>query len=192
MQAIIITRNDILSETVTLDMLREICVKYLEMSNEAVDQTAAQKLNKPSKTMANLSYAKLRTIVDKKLHDSPDDIYGELYRTGQLELEFDCLPDLDIGNAGKNTKRERKSADGKTSAPRSKFSGTYTIVKRHDAKNDPAKDTALRQHIWTSATVEEYMSKADAKYVSATGRVISARDEINWAFKSGWIKPVAA
>lgn len=190
MQEVTITRTAITSEAFTLDMLREVAIKLLGKTEEWFTKMAEGKLSKPSKAFANLSYNKLRTTLDKLLTDSPAEEYGELYAKGELTWEFECLPDLDIGNAGKNNKRERKTAS--SDAPKTKRvkrTGAYTIVKRVDASNDPAKDAALRQHIWTSATVEEYFAKADAKYVSTTGRVVSAADELNWAFKNGWIKP---
>lgn len=192
MQAIIITRNDILSETVTLDMLREICTKYLDMSAEAVAKTAEQTLNKPSKLMATLSFAKLRTIVDKKLTDSPADELGELYASGKLELEFDCLPDLDIGNAGKNTKRERKAtADGAPKAPRTKLSGAYDVTKKAGNSEADEGKWEIWQHVWSCTSFEEYFAKAPAKAVTKTGRVVTASSEIQWAVKCGWITPTA-
>ena len=190
MQEVTITRSAITSEAFTLDMLREVAIKLLGKTEDWVKKMAEGTLSKPSKNFANLSYNKLRTTLDKLLTDSPAEEYGELYAKGELTWEFECLPDLDIGRAGANTKRERKAADGEKKPRAGGKTGGYTIVKRVDATNDPAKDAALRQHIWTSATVEEYLAKADAKYVSATNRVITARDEINWAFKNGWIKPV--
>lgn len=192
MQEITITRSAITSEAFTLDMLREISIKMLGKTEDWVTKMAEGKLSKPSKAYADLSYNKLRTTLDKLLTDSPADEYGELYAKGELTWEFECLPDLDIGRAGANTKRERKTSTGEKKPRAGGKAGAYVIVKRVNASNDPAKDAALRQHIWTSATVEEYMAKADPKYVSATGRVVTARDEINWAFKCGWIKSAEA
>ena len=189
MQEVTITKSAITSEHFTLDMLREVAIKMFGKTAEWVEQMASKPLSKPSKAYANLSYNKLRTTLDKLLTDSPADEYGEMYAKGELTWEFECLPDLDIGNAGKN--KRKASGERKASAPRSKRAGAYTIVKVVPASNDHAKDAALRQHIWTSATVEEYFAKADAKYVSATGRVVSATDELNWAFKNGWIKAAA-
>jgi len=193
MQEVTITRTALTSEAFTLDMLREVAIKLLGKTEDWVAKMAAGTLSKPSKNFANLSYNKLRTTLDKLLTDSPAEEYGELYAKGELTWEFECLPDLDIGNAGKNNKRERKTADGttKTSKPRTSLSGAYEVVKRVDAANDPSKDAALRQHIWTSTTFEDYFAKADAKYVSATGRVVTANDEIRWALKNGWIKVAA-
>lgn len=190
MQEVTITRAAITSEYFTLDMLREVATKMLGKSEEWITKMAEGTLSKPSKAYANLSYNKLRTTLDKLLTDSPAEEYGELYAKGELTWEFECLPDLDIGNAGKNSKRERKTADGTTKAskPRTTLTGEYEIVKRVNAANDAAKDAALRQHIWTSGTFEEYFSKADPKYVSATGRVVTANDEIRWAIKCGWIR----
>lgn len=192
MQEVTITREALMSEAFTLDMLTEIAAKLFNKSADWTEKMAAGTLSKPSKNHASLSHNKLRTTLDKLLTDSPAEEYGELYAKGELSWEFECLPDLDIGRAGANTKRERKTADAGDRKPRAGAkAGAYVIVKRVDAANDPAKDAALRQHIWASATVEEYLAKADAKYVSATGRVVTARDEINWAFKNGWIKVAA-
>lgn len=107
--------------------------------------------------------------------------YAEFCATTSTKAE----PEMDIGKAGANNKRKSGVRTGK-------HSGAYEIVKVVKATNDEAKEAALRQHIWTSATVEEYYKKADAKYVSKTGRVVTATDELNWAFKNGWIKPVQA
>lgn len=190
MQEVTVTKSAITSEAFTLDMLSEIAIKLFGKTAEWVEQMASKPLSKPSKAYANLSYNKLRTTLDKLLTDSPADEYGELYVKGELTVEFDCLPDLDIGNAGKN-KRKASTGERAPSKPRSKLNGAYVIVKRVPAANDPAKDAALRCHIWTSATVEEYFAKADAKYVTATGRVITPSMEIHWALKNGWIAMAA-
>jgi hypothetical protein len=144
----------------------------------------AEELTKGTKTMKALTCAKLRTVLATKLGNSSDDEYGELWRTGKLEVEFDHLPDLDIGKAGANTKRG--AGTGKTRA--SKRTGAYTVVKVVKAANDEGKETALRGHIWTCKTVEEYFAAADPKYVTKTGTVITASMELNWCIKQGWIK----
>ena len=105
MQPIIITKDSLFSEAVTCAMLREMASKLFSMSDEAIEKSASEPLTKGTKHMKELTCAKLRTILATKLANSLDDEYGQLWRNGELEVEFDHLPDLDINKAGANTKR---------------------------------------------------------------------------------------
>ena len=192
MQEVTITRAAITSEAFTLDMLREVAIKLLGKSEEWFTKMAEGTLSKPSKAYANLSYNKLRTTLDKLLTDSPAEEYGELYAKGELTWEFECLPDLDIGNAGKNNKRERKATDGATKTRASKLAGEYEVVKKAGNAETDAGKWEIWQHVWTCTSFEEFFAKAPAKAVTKTGRVVTASSEIQWAIKSGWIKPKAA
>lgn len=196
MQEVTITRAALTSEYFTLDMLSEVAIRMFAKSADWVKKMAEGTLSKPSKTYANLSYNKLRTTLDKLLTDSPADEYGELYAKGELTWEFECLPDLDIGNAGKNTKRERKTADGAPKAPRSKLSGAYKVVKKPASASVTGGDAGkweIWQHVWGCTSFEDFFAKAPKKALtSATNRVITPSMEINWALKCGWIEPVAA
>lgn len=194
MQIVTVTKAAIFSEAFTIAMLTEVGVRYLGMSDEAVAKTATATLAKPSKTMANVSYAKLRTVIATKLGNHPD--YNDTFNEGKLELEFDCLPDLDIGKAGANRRtRKASAADGTTpkrttgATPRT---GAYKVAKRAgSAEADPGK-WEIWQHVWTCTSFEEFFAKAPAKGVTKTGRVITASSEMSWAIKSGWIVPEAA
>lgn len=190
MQEVTITKSALFSAAFTRDMLLEVAVKLCGYSMEAAVKLADSKLAKPSKLMAGLEAAKLRTVLDQKLSQSPDEEYGELYRTEALTWEFECLPDLDIGNAGRNTKRNTGGATGAKRA--SKLSGAYEVVKKAgNAEADEGK-WAIWQYVWNCVSFEEYFAHAPAKSVTKTGRVISASSEIQWAVKSGWIKPISA
>ena len=198
MQEVTITRAAITSEYFTLDMLREVAIKLLGKTEDWVTKMAAGTLSKPSKNFASLSYNKLRTTLDKLLTDSPAEEYGELYNKGELTWEFECLPDLDIGNAGKNTKRERKTADGqpKASKPRTTLSGAYEVAKRPNSPSVTGGDAGkweIWEHVWACNTFEEFFAKAPKKtFTTATNRMITPSMEINWALKCGWIKKVEA
>lgn len=182
MQAIIVTKDSLFSEAVTCAMLREMAVKLFGMSESAVDQLMEEPLTKGTKTMKALACAKLRTILATKLANSSADEYGELWAKGELEVEFDHLPDLDISKAGANTKRTNGGG------AKSKLSGEYHVVKARDMSKDAGKQ-AIWEHVWACKSFEDFFAKSPAKSTtSATGRVISASSEIQWALKSGWIK----
>jgi len=191
MQAIIITKDTLFSESVTCAMLREMAVKLFSMSDEAVEKLMAEPLTKGTKHMKELTCAKLRTILATKLGNSADDEYGELWRKGELEVEFDHLPDLDISKAGANTKR-----GGATTTPRaSKLTGEYHITK-HTKQGGPTMGGdegmwLIWQHIWNCTTFEDYFAKAPAKGVKSGGKgsTISAASEMAYAVRSGFVKP---
>jgi hypothetical protein len=186
MQAIIVTKTAILTEAVTCAMLREMAVKLFAYSEEAVDKLMSQDLSKPSKLMAGLTCTKLRTVLMKKLDDSTDDEYGQLWRDGALEVEFDHLPDLDldIGKAGANTKK----AGG---AKRSKLAGVYHIGKKPTSASVLGGDAGkweIWEHIWNCTSFEEYFQKAPTKALTTkTNRLITPSMEMNWAVKCGWV-----
>ncbi len=193
MQEVTVTRAALTSEFFTLDMLSEVAMRMFAKGEDWVKKMAEGTLSKPSKAYASLSYNKLRTTLDKLLTDSPADEYGELYAKGELTWEFECLPDLDIGNAGKNTKRERKASTSDVpKTKRSKLSGAYTVAKKAGVADKDEGKWAIWQHVWSCTSFEEYFAKAPTKSVTATGRLITASSEINWAVKSGWIVPQSA
>lgn len=187
MQTRSVTQSALFSAAFTRDMLIELAVGCEFYTLEAATKLADATLSKPSKTMANLDCAKLRTVLDKKLHDAPEDQFGH-YKTGEMDFDFQCLPDLDIGRAGANTKRQ--TADKGDKAPRqpkSKLSGAYRTVKKAGNAEADAGKWEIWQHVWNCASFEEFFAAAPVKAVTKTGRVITASSEINWALKSGWI-----
>lgn len=198
MQIVKVTRDYIFSTACGKDVLLEIAVKYLGYTQEAAEKLATVQLSKGangkgarSNGVGDLPQNKLRTIVVQKLQDSTD--YGDTFKTNELQLEIDCLPDLDIGKAGAN-KAKRTTASG-TKGHSGPLTGAYVVANRNGSKctaeSDPDK-WQIWQHIWTCNTFEEYFSKAPKKGTTAKGRVITASSEMLWAVKSGWIKPVAA
>ena len=185
MQTILTTKASILSEAVTCAMLIELATKHLGYTPEAAQKMAEQKLNKGSKYMVQLTCAKLRTIIVQKLEDSEE--YGAPFKTNELMMEYDCLPDLDMGNAGANSRR----AGGGRKAATGELKGAYTVVKRGlkcTAESDPAK-FALWQLIFGGSSFEEVFKAAEPKYVTKTGRIITPTSEFRWALKQGWIVP---
>lgn len=188
MQIVLTTKTAILSASFTCAMLKELATTYLGYSQEAADKLAEQTLSKPSKDLAKLDCQKLRTVIVQKLEQSQD--YGDTFKTGELALEYACLADLDMGNAGKNS---RRSGAGRKS-PLGDLKGAYTVAKRGvkcTVESDPSK-FSLWEIIWNSASFEEVFAKADKKYVTCTGRIITPSSELRWAVKCGWIVPVAA
>lgn len=188
MQTILTTKSAIFSAAFTCDMLKEAATKYLGYSQEAADKLATQSVSKATKLLAALDCQKLRTVIVQKLEQSAD--FGDTFKTNELELEYDCLPDLDMDNAGKNSRR----AGGGRKADGGELKGAYTVVKRGlkcTAESDPAK-FALWEIIWNSANFEQVFVTADKKYVTHTGRIITPSSELRWALKCGWIAPVAA
>ena len=192
MQIVTVTKSSLFSEFFTLEMLAELAVKYLAMTTEAVEKLAAAKLAKPSKDLANLSYGKLRTVCATKLGNSPD--YGETFNAGQLQLDFECLPDLDMGKAGANTKRAastgKKTAAHVGAVPKT---GKYRIVRRPTSGSvngaHPGK-WEIWQHIWECTSFEEYFAKAPAKAVKSEKTIITACSQMRWALKMGWVEIV--
>ena len=188
MQIILTTKSAIFSDAFTCAMLTELAVTYLGYSAEAAAELATKSASKASKDLAKLDCQKLRTICVQKLEQSAD--YGDTFKSNELELEYTCLADLDMGNAGKNTRRSgggRKAATGD-------LTGAYTVAKRGlkcTAEQDPGK-FALWQIIWESVSFEQVFAFADKKYITKTGRIITPASELRWAVKSGWIVPVAA
>lgn len=193
MQIVKITHSAIMSEAVNFAMLSELAA-LVGMSVEQLNNAAKGVLAKSSKNVQQLSYGKLRTIITKKLHDSVD--FGATFAAGSLEVEFNCLPDIaepNINDAGKNkstSSGQRSRATGGKPA----LKGAYVVVKnglKCNKEQDPEK-YALWQFVWTCNTFEDFFAKAPAKAITKTGRIITASSEIQWAVKSGWIKPVAA
>ena len=195
MQIVTVTKSALFSEAFTFAMLTEVAVRYLGMSDEAVAKTATATLAKASKTVANVSYAKLRTVIATKLGNHPD--YNDTFNSGELQLEFDCLPDLDISKAGAN-KRTRKTAPAgeattkRAPAGRTPRTGAYKVAKRSGSMETDAGKWEIWQHVWSCSSFEEYFTKSPAKGVTKTGRVITAASEMGWAIKSGWIVPEVA
>lgn len=194
MQVKTVTSDFLFSNDCTLEMLTEIATHkdFCAMSQEAVTKLASQQLKngsqkKGSKSHASgdMPYAKLRTVIVQKLQDSP--AQGDVFKAGQMQFEFVCLPDMDINSAGKN-----KAKSSGTKATSTELKGAYTVEKKGlkaSEETDPGK-WAIWQHIWTCTSFEEYFAKAPKKAVTRTNRVITASSEIRWALKSKWIKPV--
>lgn len=194
MQIVTVTKSALFSESFTFAMLTEVGVRYLGMSDEAVAKTATATLAKASKTMANISYAKLRTVIATKLRNHPD--YNDTFNSGELQLEFDCLPDLDIGKAGANKRARKAAPTGEATTKRATGAtpraGAYKVAKRSGSMEADAGKWEIWQHVWSCSSFEEYFASAPAKGVTKTGRVITAASEMGWAIKSGWIVPEAA
>lgn len=206
MQVIKVTSAAFLTETVTCEMVCQLA-KALGLSQDYIDTMLAQSLKGASKGngrsgkggsngVGNLSCAKLRTVVMKKLSEPNDLVTDFASPNGSFEFEFtgESFPDApvqpDINAAGKN----KKGTGARPAAPRTNLSGAYVVVKRGlkcTAEQDPEK-AALWQFVWESGTFEQYFAKAPKKAVTKTGRIITAASEMAWAIKSGWVKPVAA
>lgn len=198
MQVITVTSDFIFSNACTYEMLVELATHkdFVGMSKEAVEKLAKQQLKngserKGSKSHASgdMPYAKLRTIVVQKLQDSPEQ--GEVFKAGNMQFEFTCLPDLDMGTAGQN-KAKRQASGGKATV--SELKGAYVVLKKGvkcSEETDPGK-WAIWKHVWECSSFEEFFSKAPKKAVTRTNRVITPSSEIRWAIKSKWIQPVAA
>lgn len=199
MQAIIVTKDSLFSEAVTCAMLREMAVKLFGKSEPWLTEMENKVLksggiyvgkSKENRTGTLLTCCALRKALATMLGNSSDDEYGELWAKGELEVEFDHLPDLDISKAGANTKRASTGAAGprKTGV----LKGAYKVVKMRDMSKDEGKQ-AIWKHVWECTTFEDYFAKCPTKSMtSSTNRIISASSEIQWALKSGWIVPVTA
>lgn len=198
MQIVTVTKTALFSEAFTLPMLTEVAVRYLGMSDEAVQKTAAATLAKASKAVGNLTYAKLRTVIATKLGNHPD--YNDTFNSNELQLEFDCLPDLDMGNAGSNTRRKASTTGTKRASTAGvALQGTYTLgPKKFGAKceGDKARVYAL---LFANNSFEAYFAACQAENLmkvvreGKTGPVaITAGEFARWAIKSGWITVQAA
>ena len=194
MQIITVTKSTVFSVHFSLEMLTEVCSKYLKMSDEAIAKLARQTLAKPSKDLRDIPYAKLRTVVATKLGNDPD--YADAFNAGQLQLDFECLPDLDMGKAGSNTKRS--SGSGKRAPAHSGAvprEGAYKVIKRPaspSVNGGHAGKWEIWQHIWACTSFEEFFAKCPAKAVKSDKSIITASSEMRWALKQGWIAPVEA
>ena len=194
MQIVTVTKSALFSEAFTFAMLTEVAMRYLGMSDEAVAKTATATLAKASKTMASVSYAKLRTVIATKLGNHPD--YNDTFNSGELQLEFECLPDLDIGKAGANKRTRKTTSTGEATTKRATGAtprtGAYKVAKRSGSMEADAGKWEIWQHVWSCSSFEEYFAKSPTKGVTKTGRVITAASEMGWAIKSGWIVPEVA
>lgn len=203
MQVIKITSAAFLTEAVTCEQVVQIALA-LGLSQVYCDKMLSQSLSGASKGnggkgkggssgVGNLSCAKLRTIVMKKLQEPNDLVTDFASANGSFDFEFtgpsfpDLAPEQDINAAGKNKRG--------TGAPRaSKLTGAYTVVKQGlkcTAEQD-AEKFALWQHVWNCNSFEQYFAVAPTKAITKTGRIITAASEMAWAVKSGWVKPVVA
>lgn len=201
MQTVHVTANFIFSQACTMAHLQELALSnFVGLTQVAVDKLAAQQLKqtsggtgrKGSAGVGDLPYAKLRTVIVNKLQNNPD--INEVFATPSgMEFEFAHMPDpMDMGTAGQN-KSKRQSGPRATSAVGAMV-GAYVVVKQGvkcTPETDPGKH-AIWQHVWACDSFEQYFATAPAKGVTKTGRVITARSEMQWAVKSGWVKPVAA
>lgn len=203
MQVIKVTSAAFLTESVTCEMVCQLA-KALGLSQEYIDKMLAQDLKGASKGngrvgkggsngVGNLSCAKLRTIVMKKLSEPNELVTDFASPTGSFDFEFtgdkfpDEQPQPDINAAGKN----KKGTGARPAAPRANLSGAYVVVKRGlkcTQEQDPEK-YAMWQHVWNSGTFEQYFANAPKKAVTKTNRIITAASEMAWAIKSGWVKP---
>lgn len=198
MQIIKTTTNAIFSTAFTLEMLTELATKYIGMSQAAVDKIAKQTLNKAatgngkergngaSAGVGNLEFAKLRTVIVQKLQDSQD--FGATFKTSELELEFACLPDLDIGKAGANKRTTR--------ANKGSLAGAYTVTTKGVntlkavEQSDPGR-WEIVQHIIANGDFAAYSKAAPQKAVKKVGSITTAAAEMTYAVRSGWVVPVA-
>lgn len=191
MQTVKVTRDYIFSAACTLPVLMEIATKYCGYSQKAAENLAKQGLKQGtegsglrSNGVNNLDAPKLRTVVVQKLQDSTD--YGDTFKTNELQLDIDCLADMDINQAGANkAKQQRRTSQ--------KLTGEYVVAKKGlkcDENSDPEK-FKIWKHIWDSNTFEQYFEVAPKKGVTKTGRVITAASEMGWAVKCGWVVPKA-
>lgn len=118
--------------------------------------------------------------------------FNDTFKEGNLQLEINCLPDLNIASAGANKAR------GQRRAP-SQLTGPYKVVNTRALKCTEASDPtkyALWQLIWTSNSYEQFFQRAkeckmEKVFTTSTNRLITARSEVNWATKCGWILPVS-
>lgn len=176
MQIVNVTRGYLASPQCTTDILTCIATESLGLSKDDVIALGLQ--GKLVKTITEL----LET----------NEGYHDTFKEGNLQLEISCLPDLNIANAGANKAR------GQRRAP-SQLTGPYKVVNSRALKCTEASDPtkfALWQLIWGSNSYEEFFQKAkDSKMekvvTTSTNRLITARSEINWATKCGWILPVS-
>lgn len=202
MQIVKISAPFVFSAACTLPMLMELAQHaFVGYSQDAAEKLAAAKLKGAavgndrigkgsSAGVGDLEAPKLRTCIVNKLQDSPD--VGDAFKSGDMEFEFNCLADLDMGTAGAN--KAKRATSQRTASAVGTMVGAYAVVKagvKCTVETDPGK-WAIWQHVWACGSFEEFFATAPAKGVTKTGRVITARSEIQWAMKSGWIKPVAA
>lgn len=200
-----VTKTRILSTDFTMPMLRELAVRYLGMSDEAVTQTANAKLSKGSQDLKNLSYAKLRTVILTKMDNGFAKANPTWEADGVVELDFECLnpqpeqeptpeqePAFGANKGAKATKepKGKKEPAFKGAVPRK---GKYKVANKPASPSVTGNDAEkwkIWQHVWDCTSFEEYFAKAPAKGQKATGSMISASGEMSYALKMGWIVPV--
>jgi hypothetical protein len=176
-----VTRDLLLSADFTRDMLLELSVGTGAYTIQGATQMADAKMSRPSKILAGLDCPKLRTALIQKF----EVMYPDFTEKGFMYNEQKVEEDLDIGKAGANNKR-------KSGGRASSLKGEYEIVKKTgNAESDEGK-WAIWQHVWACKSFEEFFAVAPVKSITKTGRVITASSEIQWALKSGWIKPKVA
>lgn len=195
-----ITQQDLFNtEVLSHDMVVELCLA-IGMTQGAIDKLSKQPLNKASGTgrrgsagVADLPDGKLRTMLGTKLQNA-NDLVSNFGQGASFEFEFKCLPDIapepDINAAGQNTTKRTTRAAGQPTT----LTGAYVVVRKDGLKCTPESDPekfALWQHVWNSGTFEQYFATAPKKAVTRTGRIITAASEMQWAIKSGWVKPAA-
>lgn len=201
MQVIQVTANAIFSAAFTVPMVMELAVSpFVGYTQDAAEKLAAQQLAKgsakrgaKSTASGDLPAAKLRTCIVNKLQNNPD-INATFAEANGFAFEFNCLEDLDMGNAGANKAKRNTGAGSNNRATKQDLAGAYVVLKQGvkcTAETDAGK-WEIWQHVWACNSFEEFFSKAPAKAVTKTQRVITARSEILWAIKSGWIKAATA
>lgn len=186
MQIIKITSSSLLSLVVTCEMVAELAASsFVGMSPEQIRSALNSDLKKPSKNMANLPCAKLRTIVAKKLTDNPDIPFA----SGEFEFEFNCLPDieLDINEVGKNKVR-------KVGNKRPVLTGNYRLspkgrdTLRKVQENDPGRWEIVK-HILENSAFEQLFKVAPTKAIKKVGSITTPSVEMSYSIKSGWVIP---
>lgn len=184
MQVITVTQDFINSNECTAEMLQELAT---HKDFGAMQQEEVAKLQKVTNKKDTLPQQKLRSVLVGHLTNSNN--VGEVFKAGNMQFEFNCLPDLDINAAGQNKAKRKASTAGSGTA--TELKGNYVVVKQGvkcTEETDPGK-WAIWQHVWACNSFEEYFQKAPKKAVTRTGRVITAASEMRWAVKSKWVKP---
>lgn len=206
MQTITITSDFIFSNACTKEMLFELATSpFCSYSQQAAEKLYGQALkqgstatNRKSQASGDLPGAKLRTCIVNKLQNNGD--IAESFKAGAFQFEMQHLadeqpqaePEPDINAAGTN--KQRRASSGPRQTATGPLQGAYEVVKKgvKCTEETDAGKWEIWQHVWNCTSFEQYFAQAPAKGVTKTGRVITARSEMQWAVKSGWIKPVAA
>ena len=185
MQTMLTTKSSIMNNQFTRAMLGETMTKYFSKTEAEIDTLAEQVITKPPKGMQDLDFLKLRMALVKELEHHED--YSETFKSGELELEYACLPDLfvtkeneRIPGAGRKSKNNIKEAYLVTAK------GRETLVKVEE--RDPGRWEIVK-HILNSKTLQEFEFSAPAKATKKCGSETTALVEFHYAARSGWVVP---